>query len=61
MVSEGRSLGNFEMDGIPPAPRGVPQIEIVFEVPKTGILSVKAIDKATGYTKAIEIGKLHSH
>ena len=41
-------MGKFELAGIPPAPRGVPQIEVVFDIDANGILNVKATDKGTG-------------
>jgi molecular chaperone DnaK len=55
-VSSGnRSLGKFELVGIPPAPRGVPQIEVAFEVDANGIVSVAASDKATGREQQMRI------
>jgi len=48
MAAENKSLGRFILDGIPPAPRGVPQIEVTFDIDANGILSVSAVDKATG-------------
>jgi molecular chaperone DnaK len=55
-VSSGnRSLGKFELVGIPPAPRGVPQIEVTFEVDANGIVSVSAMDKATGREQQMRI------
>jgi molecular chaperone DnaK len=55
-VAQGnRSLGKFELVGIPPVPRGVPQIEVVFEVDANGILNVSAIDKATGNQQQMRI------
>eukprot|EP00916_Digyalum_oweni_P014972 GHVL01024462.1.p1 GENE.GHVL01024462.1~~GHVL01024462.1.p1 ORF type:complete len:674 (+),score=146.58 GHVL01024462.1:68-2023(+) len=48
-------LGNFELTGIPPAPRGVPQIEVTFEIDSNGILQVSAEDKGTGKSKSITI------
>ena len=50
-----RSLGKFELVGIPPAPRGVPQIEVVFEVDANGIVNVSAKDKMTGLEQAMQI------
>src|SRR5215213_3005715 len=47
MAADNRSLGKFILDGIPPAPRGVPQIEVTFDIDANGILSVSAVDKAT--------------
>jgi molecular chaperone DnaK len=55
-VAEGnRSLGKFELVGIPPSPRGVPQIEVSFEVDANGIVSVSAQDKATGREQQMRI------
>ena len=45
---DNKSLGTFRLDGIPPAPRGVPQIEVRFDIDANGILSVTATDKGTG-------------
>jgi molecular chaperone DnaK len=55
IASANRSLGRFELVGIPPAPRGVPQIEVTFEVDANGILHVSARDKFTGLEQAIQI------
>lgn len=55
MASDNKSLGRFILDGIPPAPRGVPQIEVTFDIDASGILSVKAKDKATGKEQSIKI------
>ena len=55
MASDNKSLGRFILDGIPPAPRGLPQIEVTFDVDANGILSVKAKDKTTGKEQAIRI------
>ena len=55
MASDNKSLGRFILDGIPPAPRGVPQIEVSFDIDASGILSVKAQDKATGKEQSIKI------
>ena len=52
---DNRTLGRFNLTGIAPAPRGVPQIEVTFSIDVNGILNVKAIDKATGKEQAIEI------
>ncbi len=52
---DNKSLGRFILDGIPPAPRGVPQIEVTFDLDASGILSVKAKDKATGKEQSIKI------
>ncbi|KAK9754717.1 Hsp70 chaperone [Basidiobolus ranarum] len=48
-------LGKFELSGIPPAPRGVPQIEVIFDVDANGILNVSALDKTTGRSNKITI------
>ena len=55
MASDNKSLGTFRLDGIPPAPRGVPQIEVTFDIDANGILSVSAQDKATGKQQSITI------
>jgi molecular chaperone DnaK len=54
-AADNRSLGKFTLDGIPPAPRGVPQIEVTFDINKDGILKVSADDKATGRSQHITI------
>jgi molecular chaperone DnaK len=55
MAADNKSLGKFTLDGIPPAPRGVPQIEVTFDIDADGILTVSAQDKATGRTQHITI------
>jgi molecular chaperone DnaK len=55
MAKDNRSLGQFILDGIPPAPRGVPQIEVTFDVDANGILNVTAKDKVTGKEQKIRI------
>ena len=50
-----KSLGNFKLDGIPPAPRGIPQIEVKFDIDANGIVNVSASDKATGKAQSIVI------
>lgn len=55
MASDNKSLGRFILDGIPPAPRGMPQVEVSFDVDANGILSVKAKDKATNKEQSIRI------
>ncbi|GIK08910.1 MAG: chaperone protein DnaK [Anaerolineaceae bacterium] len=55
MAADNKSLGKFILDGIPPAPRGVPQIEVTFDIDANGILKVTAKDKATGRTQHITI------
>jgi molecular chaperone DnaK len=55
MSADNKSLGRFILDGIPPAPRGVPQIEVTFDINADGILNVSAKDKATGREQAMQI------
>jgi molecular chaperone DnaK len=55
MAADNKTLGRFILDGIPPAPRGVPQIEVIFEIDANGILNVTAQDKATGRSQHITI------
>ncbi|MCC6190703.1 MAG: molecular chaperone DnaK [Anaerolineales bacterium] len=55
MAADNKVLGNFILDGIPPAPRGVPQIEVTFDIDADGILKVSAADKATGRSQHITI------
>ena len=55
MSADNKTLGTFTLDGIPPAPRGVPQIEVTFDMDASGILTVTAKDKATGKTTNIKI------
>jgi molecular chaperone DnaK len=55
MASDNKSLGKFVLDGIPPAPRGVPQIEVTFDIDANGILKVTALDKATNRSQHITI------
>ncbi|MBU1167377.1 molecular chaperone DnaK [Patescibacteria group bacterium] len=55
MAGDNKTLGRFMLDGIPPAPRGVPQVEVSFDVDANGILNVKATDKATGKEQKITI------
>jgi len=55
MARDNKSLGRFALDGIPPAPRGVPQIEVTFDIDANGILKVTALDKATGRSQHITI------
>ncbi len=58
-AKDNRKLGTFQLTGIPPAPRGTPQIEVTFDIDVNGILNVKAKDKATGKESKVEI-KGHS-
>ncbi|HRT91216.1 MAG TPA: molecular chaperone DnaK [Anaerolineaceae bacterium] len=55
MAADNKSLGKFNLDGIPPAPRGVPQIEVTFDIDANGILNVTALDKATNRSQHITI------
>ncbi|MDE2079275.1 MAG: molecular chaperone DnaK [Patescibacteria group bacterium] len=55
MAADNKSLGRFILDGIPPSPRGMPQVEVTFDVDANGILNVKAKDKATGKEQSIRI------
>lgn len=55
MAADNKTLGRFILDGIPPAPRGMPQIEVTFDLDANGILSVKAKDKASGKEQSIRI------
>ncbi|XP_059826949.1 heat shock cognate 71 kDa protein-like [Hypanus sabinus] len=55
MTKDNNLLGKFELSGIPPAPRGVPQIEVTFDIDANGILNVSAVDKSTGKTNKITI------
>jgi len=55
MAADNRTLGRFHLDGIPPAPRGVPQVEVTFDIDANGIMHVSAKDKATGKEQSISI------
>ena len=55
MANQNKTIGRFNLDNIPPAPRGVPQIEVTFDIDANGILNVSAKDKATGKTQSIRI------
>ncbi len=55
MAKDNKSLGKFHLDGIPPAPRGVPQVEVIFDIDANGILNVSAKDKGTGKEQKIRI------
>ncbi len=55
MAADNKSLGRFILDGIPPAPRGIPQIEVTFDIDANGILNVTAVDKATNRSQKITI------
>jgi molecular chaperone DnaK len=54
-AADNKSLGKFTLDGIPPAPRGIPQIEVTFDINRDGILNVSALDKATGRSQHITV------
>ena len=55
MASDNRLLGQFNLEGIPPAPRGVPQIEVSFDIDANGILNVSAKDLGTGKAQTVKI------
>jgi L1 cell adhesion molecule like protein len=55
MTKDNHILGKFNLEGIPPAPRGTPQIEVTFDIDANGILNVAAVDKATGKQNKITI------
>jgi molecular chaperone DnaK len=55
MARDNRTIGKFHLDGIPPAPRGTPQIQVTFDIDADGILNVSAVDKATGKEQSIRI------
>jgi molecular chaperone DnaK len=55
MATDNMSLGRFRLDGIPPAPRGIPQVEVTFDIDANGILNVTARDKATGKEQKITV------
>ena len=55
MASDNKQLGNFNLEGIPPAPRGIPQIEVTFDIDANGIVNVSAKDKGTGKEQQITI------
>ena len=55
MAADNKSLGRFILDGIPPAPRGIPQVEVTFDIDANGILNVTAVDKATNRSQKITI------
>jgi len=55
LVKDNHNLGKFDMNGIPPAPRGTPQIEVTFEIDENSILTVSANEKGTGKTESITI------
>src|SRR5690606_24827463 len=55
MAADNRTIGRFQLTGIPPAPRGVPQIEVAFDIDANGILHVTAKDRATGKEQKVRI------
>jgi len=55
MANQNKTIGRFHLDGIPPSPRGVPQVEVTFDIDANGILNVSAVDKATGKSQNIRI------
>ena len=55
MVADNKLLGQFDLSGIPPAPRGVPQIDVAFEIDENGIMNVTATDKGTSKNAKITI------
>ena len=55
MMTDNKTLGRFILDGIPPSPRGIPQIEVTFDIDANGILNVSAKDKASGKTQSVRI------
>ena len=55
MAKDNNTIGRFHLDGIPPAPRGTPQIEVTFDIDANGLIHVTAADKATGKTQDIRI------
>ena len=55
MANDNKELGRFQLDGIPPAPRGVPQIEVTFDIDANGRVNVKAVDKGTGKQQSVTI------
>jgi len=55
MAKDNKTIGRFHLDGLPPSPRGVPQVEVTFDIDANGILHVSAKDKATGKEQKIRI------
>merc|ERR1711967_199973 len=55
MAADNKTIGRFHLDGIPPSPRGVPQIEVSFDIDANGLIQVKAVDKATNKEQSIRI------
>ncbi|MEG2675966.1 MAG: Hsp70 family protein, partial [Clostridia bacterium] len=55
MANDNKELGRFQLDGIPPAPRGIPQVEVTFDIDANGIVNVSAVDKGTGKKQSVTI------
>jgi molecular chaperone DnaK len=55
MAKDNRTIGKFHLDGLPPAPRGIPQVEVIFDIDANGIINVSALDKATNKLQSIRI------
>jgi molecular chaperone DnaK len=55
MAKDNRTIGRFHLDGLPPAPRGIPQVEVIFDIDANGIINVSALDKATNKLQSIRI------
>ena len=55
MSTDNKTIGRFHLDGIPPAPRGTPQIEVTFDIDANGLIHVTALDKATNKSQDIRI------
>ena len=55
MAGDNRTLGKFQLTDIPPSPRGIPQVEVTFDIDANGIIDVKAVDKGTGKQQNIKI------
>merc|ERR1712124_230737 len=55
MAKDNKTIGRFHLDGIPPSPRGIPQIEVTFDIDANGIINVSALDKATNKSQDIRI------
>ena len=55
MAADNKTIGRFHLDGIPPSPRGVPQVEVSFDIDANGLIQVKAVDKATNKEQSIRI------
>ena len=55
MASDNKSLGKFRLSGIPPAPRGVPQVQVAFDIDANGLLEVSATDRTTGRKQSVSV------